>query len=172
MQYFHLIIPSYWLQLDFVPCMCAWAYVHIDTKCLFHPNPSHLSWDVVVTVEVLDGITHCAFFSCSHTQWGSRKNLLAVNSISSVVILSEQAMSCHYNQQVAAVQVSPSLFNVTFFSTGTTHNLHVDMTVNGVFTTKVTLIFLFICSIACLAGSVETYNSLLLHLYKKYSYGL
>lgn len=109
-----------------------------------------------MTVEVLDGIIHCAFFSCSHMQWGSRKNLLAVNSISSVVILSEQAMSCHYNQQVAAVQVSPSLFNVTFFSTGTTHNLHVDMTVNGVFTTKVTLIFLFICSIACLARSVET----------------
>lgn len=70
-------------------------------------------------------------------QWGSRKNLLAVNSISSVVILSEQAMSCHFNQQVAAVQVSPSLFNVTFFSTGTTHSLHVDMTVNGVFATKV-----------------------------------
>uniref|UniRef100_A0A803XVH6 Intraflagellar transport 140 n=1 Tax=Meleagris gallopavo TaxID=9103 RepID=A0A803XVH6_MELGA len=74
-------------------------------------------------------------------KWGSRKNLLAVNSISSVVILSEQAMSCHYNQQVAAVQVSPSLFNVTFFSTGTTHNLHVDMTVNGVFATKDAVVF-------------------------------
>uniref|UniRef100_A0A8C3C4F6 Intraflagellar transport protein 140 homolog n=1 Tax=Cairina moschata TaxID=8855 RepID=A0A8C3C4F6_CAIMO len=74
-------------------------------------------------------------------KWGSRKNLLAVNSISSVVILSEQAMSCHFNQQVAAVQVSPSLFNVTFFSTGTTHSLHVDMTVNGVFATKDAVVF-------------------------------
>lgn len=70
-------------------------------------------------------------------QWGSRKNLLAVNTVSSVVILSEQAMSTHFHQQVAVVQVSPNLFNVTFFSTGATQNLRVDMNVNGVFATKV-----------------------------------
>lgn len=90
-------------------------------------------WKLQASTELEGNITQI--------KWGSRKNLLAVNSISSVVILSEQAMSCHYNQQVAAVQVSPSLFNVTFFSTGTTHNLHVDMTVNGVFTTKDAVVF-------------------------------
>ncbi|NXC17133.1 IF140 protein, partial [Corythaeola cristata] len=74
-------------------------------------------------------------------KWGSRKNLLAVNIISSVVILSEQAMSSHFHQQVAVVQVSPNLFNVTFFSTGTTHSLRVDMNVNGVFATKDAVVF-------------------------------
>ncbi|KAF1499691.1 hypothetical protein FQV18_0011068, partial [Eudyptula minor novaehollandiae] len=74
-------------------------------------------------------------------KWGSRKNLLAVNNISSVVILSEQAMSSHFHQQVAVVQVSPNLFNVTFFSTGTTHSLRVDMNVNGVFATKDAVVF-------------------------------
>ncbi|NWI67961.1 IF140 protein, partial [Todus mexicanus] len=74
-------------------------------------------------------------------KWGSRKNLLAVNTISSVVILSEQAVSAHFHQQVAVVQVSPNLFNVTVFSTGTTHSLRVDMNVNGVFATKDAVVF-------------------------------
>ncbi|NXW04856.1 IF140 protein, partial [Fregetta grallaria] len=74
-------------------------------------------------------------------KWGSRKNLLAVNNVSSVVILSEQAMSSHFHQQVAVVQVSPNLFNVTFFSTGTSHSLRVDMNVNGVFATKDAVVF-------------------------------
>ncbi|NXG36120.1 IF140 protein, partial [Dromaius novaehollandiae] len=74
-------------------------------------------------------------------KWGSRRNLLAVNNISSVVILSEQAMSSHFNQQVAVVQVSPNQFNVTFFSTGATHSLRADMNVNGVFATKDVVVF-------------------------------
>ncbi|NWY05934.1 IF140 protein, partial [Nothoprocta ornata] len=74
-------------------------------------------------------------------QWGSRRNLLAVNNINSVVILSEQAMSSHFNQQVAVVQVSPNLFNVTFFSTGATQSLRVDMNVNGVYATKDAVVF-------------------------------
>lgn len=86
----------------------------------------------------------CFFFSFHCVQWGSRKNLLAVNNISSVVILSEQAISSHFHQQVAVVQVSPNLFNVTTFSTGTTHSLRVDMNVNGVFATKVNWFFFFI----------------------------
>lgn len=72
------------------------------------------------------------------TKWGSRKSLLAVNSISSVLILHEQAMSSHFHQQVAAVQVSPSLLSVSFLSTGVTHSLRTDMHVSGVFATKVT----------------------------------
>ncbi|NXP51231.1 IF140 protein, partial [Heliornis fulica] len=74
-------------------------------------------------------------------EWGSRKNLLAVNVMSSVMILSEQAMLSHFHQQVAAVQVSPDLFNVTAFSTGTTQSLRVDMNVNGVFATKDAVVF-------------------------------
>uniref|UniRef100_A0A8C6RJE7 Uncharacterized protein n=1 Tax=Nannospalax galili TaxID=1026970 RepID=A0A8C6RJE7_NANGA len=69
-------------------------------------------------------------------KWGSRKNLLAVSSINSVSILSEQAMSSHFHQQVAAVQISPSLVNVSFLSTGGTHSLCTDMHISGVFTTK------------------------------------
>lgn len=71
-------------------------------------------------------------------KWGSRKNLLAVSSVNSVSILSEQAMSSHFHQQVAAVQISPSLVNVSFLSTGSTHSLHTDMHITGVFATKVT----------------------------------
>ncbi|XP_053897924.1 intraflagellar transport protein 140 homolog isoform X4 [Malaclemys terrapin pileata] len=74
-------------------------------------------------------------------KWGSRKNLLAVNNMNSVVILSEQAMSSHFHQQVAVVQVSPNLLNVTFFSTGATHSLRVDMHITGVFATKDAIVF-------------------------------
>ncbi|XP_038276119.1 intraflagellar transport protein 140 homolog isoform X2 [Dermochelys coriacea] len=74
-------------------------------------------------------------------KWGSRKNLLAVNNMSSVVILSEQAMSSHFQQQVAVVQVSPTLLNVTFFGTGATHSLRIDMHINGVFATKDAVVF-------------------------------
>ncbi|XP_043825687.1 intraflagellar transport protein 140 homolog [Dromiciops gliroides] len=69
-------------------------------------------------------------------KWGSRKNLLAVNNISSVVILSEQAMSSHFHQQVAVVQVSPNLLNVTFFFTGMTYSLRTEMHISGAFATK------------------------------------
>ncbi|XP_042294729.1 intraflagellar transport protein 140 homolog [Sceloporus undulatus] len=69
-------------------------------------------------------------------QWGSKKNLLAVNTTNSVSILSEQAMCSHFHQQVAVVQVSPNLFSFTSFSNKMTDNLRIDMHVNGVFTTK------------------------------------
>ncbi|XP_019363179.1 PREDICTED: intraflagellar transport protein 140 homolog [Gavialis gangeticus] len=106
----------------------------------------------------------------SQIKWGSKKNLLAVNNNSCVVILSEQAMSSHFHQQVAAVQVSPSLFNVTSFSTGTTHSLSLDMHVNGVFATKDAVVFwngkqitVFECSGATLrnAGSFLCDSSVL-----------
>ncbi|XP_060117033.1 intraflagellar transport protein 140 homolog isoform X2 [Heteronotia binoei] len=74
-------------------------------------------------------------------KWGSKKNLLAVNTTSCVMILNEQAMSSHFHQQVAVVQVSPNLFNVTFFSATTTHNLRIDMHVNGAFATKDAVVF-------------------------------
>lgn len=82
-----------------------------------------------------------------------------MNNISSVVILSEQAMLAHFHQQVAVVQVSPNLFNMTTFSAGTTHSLRVDMNANGVFATKVNwfvFYFSFICLISCLVRFIET----------------
>lgn len=72
-------------------------------------------------------------------KWGSRKNLLAVNSSSSAVILSEQAMASHFHQQVAVVQISPSLLSVSSLSTGVVHTLRTDMHIHGVFATKVTV---------------------------------
>ncbi|XP_011289030.2 intraflagellar transport protein 140 homolog isoform X1 [Felis catus] len=85
-------------------------------------------WAVQTPTELEGNITHI--------KWGSRKGLLAVNSISSVVILSEQAMCSHFHQQVAVVQTSPSLLSVSFLSTGVTHSLRTDMHVRGVFATK------------------------------------
>lgn len=101
------------------------------------------------------------FFFSHYVQWGSRKNLLAVNNISSVVILNEQAMLAHFHQQVAVVQVSPNLFNVTIFSTGTTHSLRVDVNASGVFATQVNrfgffLLLFFICLINCLGRFIKT----------------
>ncbi|NXH98407.1 IF140 protein, partial [Pachycephala philippinensis] len=92
-------------------------------------------------------------------KWGSRKNLLAVNNISSVVILSEQAMLAHFHQQVAVVQVSPNLFNVTIFSTGTTHSLRVDMNANGVFATKDAVVFWNGKQVAVFECSGDTFRS-------------
>ncbi|NXK69902.1 IF140 protein, partial [Sylvietta virens] len=92
-------------------------------------------------------------------KWGSRKNLLAVNNISSVVILSEQAMLAHFHQQVAVVQVSPNLFNVMIFSAGTTHSLRVDMNANGVFATKDAVVFWNGKQVAVFEYSEDTFRS-------------
>ncbi|XP_019323655.2 intraflagellar transport protein 140 homolog [Panthera pardus] len=85
-------------------------------------------WAVQTPTELEGNITQI--------KWGSRKSLLAVNSISSVAILSEQAMCSHFHQQVAVVQTSPSLLSVSFLSTGMTHSLRTDMRVRGAFATK------------------------------------
>ncbi|KAM5227325.1 intraflagellar transport protein 140 homolog [Ctenodactylus gundi] len=86
------------------------------------------AWTFQTPTEIEGNITQ--------VQWGSRKNLLAVNSTSSVVILREQAMSSHYHQQTAAMQVSPGLLNVSFLSSGTACSLRTDMHISGVFATK------------------------------------
>lgn len=85
-------------------------------------------WNLQAPTELEGNITQI--------KWGSRKNLLAVNNTSSVVILSEQAMLSHFHQQVAVVQISPSLLHVSFLSTGVTHSLRTDMHISGVFATK------------------------------------
>ena len=95
-------------------------------------------YNVFLTVCLLLCSHFWFFLSNMAMQWGSRKNLLAVNNLSSVVILSEQAMLSHFHQQVAVVQTSPSLLSVSFLSTGLTYNLRTDMHISGVFVTKVT----------------------------------
>uniref|UniRef100_A0A8C5R4T8 Intraflagellar transport 140 n=1 Tax=Leptobrachium leishanense TaxID=445787 RepID=A0A8C5R4T8_9ANUR len=69
-------------------------------------------------------------------KWGSHKNLLAVNNLSSVMVLSEQVMSSHFHHQVTAIQVGPTQLNITYFSTGATHSLRTDVHIKGVFVTK------------------------------------
>ncbi|XP_072337471.1 LOW QUALITY PROTEIN: intraflagellar transport protein 140 homolog [Scyliorhinus torazame] len=72
-------------------------------------------------------------------KWGSSKNLLSVISAGTVLILSEQVMSAHFNQQVAAMQVAPNQLNLTFFSSGNQQMLRTDMHVKGVYVTKETV---------------------------------
>ncbi|XP_041061994.1 intraflagellar transport protein 140 homolog isoform X2 [Carcharodon carcharias] len=72
-------------------------------------------------------------------KWGTSKNLLSVNSAGTVLILSEQVMSAHFNQQVAAMQVAPNQLSLTFFSSGNQQMLRSDMHVKGVYVTKETI---------------------------------
>ncbi|MEE6497228.1 hypothetical protein FKM82_002667 [Ascaphus truei] len=86
------------------------------------------SWKLQTPTE-LDG-------NITQIKWGSSKNLLAVNNLRSVLILSEQVMSSHFHQQVAATQVTPTQLNLTYFSTGTQHSLRTEIYIKGVFVTK------------------------------------
>ncbi|XP_077305302.1 intraflagellar transport protein 140 homolog [Lithobates pipiens] len=86
------------------------------------------SWKLRTPTELEGNITQI--------QWGSSKNLLSVNNLSCVLVLSEHVMSSHFHQQVAAIQVAPSQLSITFFNTGTTHSLKTDMYIIGVFVTK------------------------------------
>ncbi|XP_051876987.1 intraflagellar transport protein 140 homolog isoform X1 [Pristis pectinata] len=69
-------------------------------------------------------------------KWGSSKNLLSVNSAGTVLILSEQVMSAHFNQQVAAIQVAPNQLSLSFFASGNQQMLRTDIHVKGVYVTK------------------------------------
>ncbi|XP_028669859.1 intraflagellar transport protein 140 homolog [Erpetoichthys calabaricus] len=72
-------------------------------------------------------------------KWGSNANLLAVNTVSAVLILCEHVMSAHLSQQVAAVQLAPNQLSLSFFSTGTRHSLRTDMHIKGVCVSKDTV---------------------------------
>ncbi|XP_030068388.1 intraflagellar transport protein 140 homolog [Microcaecilia unicolor] len=91
-------------------------------------NEGKNKWKIQAPTELEGNITQI--------KWGSGKNLLAVNNKHSVLILSEQMMSSHFHQQVAATQVAPNQLNLTFFSTGAQHNLRTDMYIKGVFVIK------------------------------------
>lgn len=97
---------------------------------------SHNSWRTegkdywkLQTPTELDG-------NITQIKWGSGDNLLAVKNPSSVLILSEQVMSSHFHQQVAATQVAPTQLHLTYFSTGVQHSLRTEIYVKGVFVTK------------------------------------
>ncbi len=70
-------------------------------------------------------------------QWGSSSHLLAVCSSSCVVILSEHVMCSHYSQQMAAVQLTPTLLSLANFNTNTHITFHTDTHIRAVQVTKV-----------------------------------
>uniref|UniRef100_A0A4W5Q9V8 Intraflagellar transport 140 n=1 Tax=Hucho hucho TaxID=62062 RepID=A0A4W5Q9V8_9TELE len=72
-------------------------------------------------------------------QWGSNLNLLAANSVTTVLILCEHVMSAHFGQQVAAVQLTPSQLSLTMFNTNSNLTLRSDMHIKGVCVTKDTV---------------------------------
>ncbi|GAA6108114.1 intraflagellar transport protein 140 homolog isoform X1, partial [Tachysurus ichikawai] len=72
-------------------------------------------------------------------QWGSSLQLLAVCNSSTVLILSEHVMSSHYNQQGAAVQLSPTQISLTCFTSNTHFTLRTDTHVRAVQVTKDTV---------------------------------
>ncbi|XP_059892091.1 intraflagellar transport protein 140 homolog [Gadus macrocephalus] len=66
---------------------------------------SRVSWKLQTPTETEGNVTQL--------QWGSGLNLLAVGSVSSVLILLEHVMLAHFSQQVAAVQLAPSQLSVS-----------------------------------------------------------
>ncbi|OWF41021.1 intraflagellar transport protein 140 homolog [Mizuhopecten yessoensis] len=77
--------------------------------------------------------------SIRQLSWGSKKNLLAVNTIANVFMLNEQTMSSSFSGQTAVVQFGPSSLALEMFATGTHHDLKTEVQVKGVCTTKDTL---------------------------------
>ncbi|XP_070580461.1 intraflagellar transport protein 140 homolog isoform X2 [Ptychodera flava] len=69
-------------------------------------------------------------------KWGSSKNYLAVNNIASVIIFTEQVMSSHLKDEVACVQVSPSVLSIDMYSSGIHHDLKTDIHIKGVYASK------------------------------------
>ncbi|XP_051969833.1 intraflagellar transport protein 140 homolog [Xyrauchen texanus] len=72
----------------------------------------------------------------SQLQWGSSSHLLAVCSSSCVVILSEHVMCSHYNQQMAAVQLTPTQLSLANFNTNTHITFQTDTHIRAVQVTK------------------------------------
>ncbi|ELT94193.1 hypothetical protein CAPTEDRAFT_114177 [Capitella teleta] len=72
----------------------------------------------------------------SDLAWGSSKNLLAVNTVDEVFILSEQVMSCHCREGTAVIQTGPMQLSVDVFSTLNHHDLKTDVKIKGVYNTK------------------------------------
>ncbi|XP_033108707.1 intraflagellar transport protein 140 homolog [Anneissia japonica] len=69
-------------------------------------------------------------------KWGSRKNLLATNTIDQVTILDEQLMSGHMKDEVCVVQTGPNTLSVDLYASKTHHNVKTDIHVKGIYASK------------------------------------
>lgn len=105
--------------------------------CSLYPSSSSSSslqqegaerWELLATSALVTPILQ--------VKWGSKKNLLAANSGSTVKILTEHVMNTHCNKQTSAVQISPSEVLVESHGTGLVHSVKTDIHISGVFVTK------------------------------------
>lgn len=69
-------------------------------------------------------------------KWGTSQDLLCMNTLDKVFILSQHIMSSYMNQQVAVVQTGPANLSVDLFSKGTHLELKTDVHVRGICNTK------------------------------------
>ncbi|XP_017274041.1 intraflagellar transport protein 140 homolog [Kryptolebias marmoratus] len=101
-------------------------------KMVMQPSSSRLDtkalWKLQTPTEIEGNVTQL--------QWGSSQNLLAANNSQTVLILCEHVMSAHYNQQVAAVQLTPTQLSISHFTTGVHLALQSDMHIKGVCVSK------------------------------------
>ncbi|CAL8282296.1 unnamed protein product [Merluccius merluccius] len=85
---------------------------------------SRVSWKLQTPTETEGSITQL--------QWGSSLHLLAIASVSSVLILWEHVMLAHCSQQVAAVQLSPSQLSVSLSPSDPPLTLRTHIHIKGV----------------------------------------
>ncbi|XP_019615052.1 PREDICTED: intraflagellar transport protein 140 homolog [Branchiostoma belcheri] len=90
-----------------------------------------------------DGDTKWKFLSptvlegnITQIKWGSSLNLLAVNIMATVIILSEQSMNAHFRDGVTAVQVSSTQLSIDNFNTKAHYDLKTEIQVKGVYVTQ------------------------------------
>ncbi|XP_071962146.1 intraflagellar transport protein 140 homolog [Antedon mediterranea] len=69
-------------------------------------------------------------------KWGTKKNLLATNTINLVTVLNEQLMSGHMKDEICVVQTGPNTLSVDMFANKTHHNVNTDIHVKGVYVSK------------------------------------
>eukprot|EP00794_Sanderia_malayensis_P006805 gene6805-7574_t len=100
-----------------------------------HPNDRHderheqqKTWELLPPCEV--------GYNAVDLKWGAGRGFLAVNCTSTVILLNEAIMNAHFNQQVGAVQISPSHLCVDFFNTSSVLDIKTDIHIKGVFVTK------------------------------------
>ncbi|XP_055006428.1 intraflagellar transport protein 140 homolog isoform X2 [Boleophthalmus pectinirostris] len=95
-------------------------------------SDSKIQWKLQAPTEIQGNVTQL--------EWNPNLNLLAANNSYTALILSEHVMSAHFNQQVAAVQVSPTQLSVSRFNPEVHLALQSDSHIKGVCGTKESLI--------------------------------
>lgn len=70
---------------------------HVVTRAQGKKQEGQEQWELQLP-SVLEGET-----VLTQLQWGANRSLLAVNCSETVVILNEQVMNAHYNQQVSGM---------------------------------------------------------------------